>query len=341
LHGGGVGGEDYSLENPTPDQGWERREYAPIAAPGMARQGAGGELPKGFNPTSLTSQACNANPRGCQPYHYAQWLAGQVGGQSNLNKVTMVPPGHVSVVNSFDNPVAAEALGPFWPFPDHYAQPGTTPGINHMTGAHEYRAVPGRNNQAPGSWVDVGLGYDHRTSKVPLLGGVDEAGEITQHLALPPALGGGNFGSYLDKVQAINNNPDATYGQKVDANLARPLGAAVALGQSTAGLAGDVGHLARQQAQMFPLEARGYQQNMRAKYEARMEALRQRREKGGAYAFGVKTAEGLTTLSMEVPRYDRMSPQSQAQAVLSALGSLIRSKAHVPDHGRKKHHANK
>ena len=164
---------------------------------------------------------------------------------SNLRKVVMVPPGHSGMnlsdiyplpAGSLSSPYLTNAAGLIPSIP---TEEGITGAKDSFSAAHEYRLAPGGNPAANGSWIDTGVYTDARESSIPVAPVLGEAAEIARHMNLGPELGGGDFNSYVDKVRNINNNPDATYAQKVRGNLARPIGAAAAVGPAVSQLTGE------------------------------------------------------------------------------------------------------
>ena len=159
----------------------------------------------------------------------------------NLNKVVMTPPGYLGLgtakfpafgdwAGSFGNPYKA----------DKNPRGGAA--------AHEYRLTQGGDPMREQHWTDTGIYTDARETPTPFVGLADEAKEFGRHIGLSPELGGGDANSYLDKIRDINNNPDATYWQKVRSNFARPIGSAIQFGREVSGLGQDVGTSAAEAA---------------------------------------------------------------------------------------------
>jgi len=245
-----------------------------LSAHTVARTFARHEEPAGLpadaaNPSTVISKACNPDGTGCTPDMYAKWLQAEQGLNAgygkqladlkvykkpdgsfeypkldtpnlpplNLNKVVMTPPGNVAigrrpgVVNSvesndtFDRPYKSN-------------RPAASSGYP-ISAAHEYRLTGGGDATNPNHWTDTGTYTDARQEQIPFTGLMGEAQEFGRHIGLSPELGGGNAMSYLDKIKTINNNPDATYGQKVQSNYARPVGSALQFGREMFGWSSD------------------------------------------------------------------------------------------------------
>ena len=160
----------------------------------------------------------------------------------NLNKVVMTPPGYLGVGNAdtFKNRVLGDHSG--FGRPSHANEvwfDGSDGGAG--SAPHEYRLTRGGDPMNENHWTDTGTYSDARQTPVPSLGGLyDEAEEFGRHLGLSKDLGGGGVNSYLDKIRDINNNPDATYMQKVRSNFARPVGSALQFGREVGGIGHDV-----------------------------------------------------------------------------------------------------
>ena len=250
---------------------WDRRRSAAVDA-----VKAGPALPADANPRTLISSACNGDPNGCTPATYAKWLNAERGINAgyasqlaqlpsawnlygdddryakqpavapdlvptapqlpplNLNKVVMTPPGYIGV-GSKDNFVR-RAIGNTGSFETPYL-------IDNRRGdgssAHEYRLTRGGEPMNKNHWTDTGVYTDARQAPIPFVGIGGEAKELGRHLGLSKELGGGDLNSYLDKIRDINNNPDATYLQKVRGNFARPVGSALQFGREIGGLGHD------------------------------------------------------------------------------------------------------
>jgi gluconate kinase len=229
------------------------------------------------NPSTIVSHACNPDGSGCTPAMYAKWLQSEQGLNAgygrhlakdtnilhkldgttqysqinapkiqplNLNKVVMTPPGGVAtsrtqgIETAKDNPTSFERP---------YEEDGKTisgPVIDYSVHApHEYRLTRGGDATNPSHWTDTGLYTDARQESLPFVGALGEAKEFGRHLGLNSQLGGGNAVSYLDKIKAINDNPDATYTQKVRSNFARPVGTAMQFGRELGGLGYDTAQM--------------------------------------------------------------------------------------------------
>jgi len=199
-------------------------------------------LPRGVNPVEIISEACNPDPNGAYPATYAKWLRAEHWGDASplqLKTVVMTPKGFSSVgivdspfsrlfgdQGSFGHPYYREWIQ------KTFASPESSP--------HEYRLIRGGDPEENNHWTDTGIYTDSRQAFLPLVGILGEAKEYGRHLGLSPDLGGGNSVSYLDKIRLINNNPDATYFQKVRSNLARPVGSSLALIRESSGLVYDL-----------------------------------------------------------------------------------------------------
>lgn len=251
-HGGTSRGGSYVLSNPTNGtiNVSRRAEWAPETS----------ALPPGTNPSCLISDSCNGNADGgADPSLYARWLNSerravnpQDGSASNLKKVVMMPPGYLSANTFASHPFPngsfdAPYLHGLFPasVQEELRKRDAAEGKDTANAPHEYRLLPGGDPTRKGSWLDTGNYTDARQSAIPLIGAFGEAQEFGRHLGLGPELGGGNATSYLDKIRAINNNPDATYGQKVMSNFARPVGSALQFGRELSGLGYDTAGLAQ------------------------------------------------------------------------------------------------
>jgi hypothetical protein len=148
----------------------------------------------------------------------------------NLNKVVMTPPGYYAA-GTIDN-----AVGRVVGESGSFGAPYLTNKYPDSSAGHEYRLTPGGDPTRDEHWTDTGVYTDARQSSLPFVGLHSEAKEMGRHFGLSPELGGGNFTSYLDKIKTINDNPDATYAQKVRSNFARPIGSAAQFGREAAGL---------------------------------------------------------------------------------------------------------
>lgn len=154
----------------------------------------------------------------------------------NLNKVVMVPPGYLAAGTKERT---ARAMLTGLPLPNHdvgsFGAPYRAGTVQFEGGAgspaHEYRLTRGGDPMKEQHWVDTGVYTDARENVLPFLGIGDEAKEFGRHIGLGKKLGGGDVSSYLDKIRDINNNPDATYWQKVRGNFARPVGSALQFGR--------------------------------------------------------------------------------------------------------------
>lgn len=271
-HGDG-GAENYRLTNPS----YPATNVSQEAASNFWDDKT---LPPNTNPSCLITDSCNSDPNGADPSLYARWfnahlsevpadvgeqyrqhMGGSIpdhttGGtirdwwrknhqptQLNLNKVVMMPPGYVSMntlegdffrTGSFDAPYLHGS------FPPAVQEQIRQNGEFTSNAPHEYRLAPGGDPTRKGSWIDTGNYTDARQSSLPLVGAFGEAREFGRHLGLGPELGGGGPISYLDKIRTINNNPDATYWQKVRGNFARPVGSALQFGREVGGLGHDI-----------------------------------------------------------------------------------------------------
>ena len=250
-HGGTARGGSYMLSNPTNAD----INISSRAANDWAFEPA---LPANTNPSCLISDSCNSNADGggADPSLYARWLKSeQTAGQPqtapnglNLNKVVMMPPGYQSQ-NAYATNLIAEG-GSFespymhgsFPAPaqEEIRQINAARGQFTSNAPHEYRLLPGGDPTSQGSWIDTGNYTDARQSSIPLIGAFGEAREMGRHFGLGKDLGGGGVNSYLDKIRNINNNPDATYMQKVRSNFARPVGSALQFGREVGGIGHDV-----------------------------------------------------------------------------------------------------
>jgi hypothetical protein len=160
----------------------------------------------------------------------------------NLNKVVMVPPGRLGVGTGRIGGDKEVLTGLPLPLPDtgSFGRPYTASNHQYTGGqgspAHEYRLTRGGNPMQEQHWTDTGTYTDARENLLPLHGIGDEAKEFGRHIGLGKELGGGDTNSYLDKIRDINNNPDATYAQKVRSNFARPVGTAMQFGREAGGM---------------------------------------------------------------------------------------------------------
>lgn len=154
----------------------------------------------------------------------------------NLNKVVMTPRGYLAAGANASTPTPLGSLS------TPYLIDDTTNGRRgkQMSSAHEYQLLPGGDPTQAGSWHDTGVYSDARQARLPILPIFGEMKELGRHIGLGKELGGGGLGSYMDKVRTINDNPDATYRQKVQSNLARPVGSALQFGREMAGVTGDM-----------------------------------------------------------------------------------------------------
>ncbi|NBX76284.1 MAG: hypothetical protein EBQ92_07000 [Proteobacteria bacterium] len=199
-------------------------------------------IPKGLNPVEIISESCNPNPDGACPATYAKWLQVERFGEPTalqLKKVVMTPKGFSSV-GILDARVS-RLFGDQGSFGQPYYREWVQKTFDSSDASpREYRLVRGGNPEEKDHWIDTGIYTDSRQSHFPLVGILGEAKEYGRHLGLSPELGGGDSVSYLDKIRLINNNPDATYFQKVRSNLARPVGSSLALIRETVGLSYDL-----------------------------------------------------------------------------------------------------
>lgn len=199
-------------------------------------------LPQSINPAEIISESCNSDSDGCTPATYARWLqieSAPGDGPLKLKKVVMTPRGFVSG-GILDNRIS-RLFGDQGSFGRPYYHDEMIKIFgSEIAPPHEYRLLRGGAAENIHHWTDTGVYTDSRESSFPLIGLWGEAHEYGRHLGLTPELGGGNSWSYLDKITAINKNPDATYFQKVRSNLARPLGSAAAFIRETYGLTWDL-----------------------------------------------------------------------------------------------------
>jgi hypothetical protein len=199
-------------------------------------------IPKGLNPVEIISESCNPNPDGACPATYAKWLQAERFGEPSalqLKKVVMTPKGFSSI-GILDARVS-RLFGDQGSFGVPYYREWVQKTFDSEDAPpREYRLVRGGNPEEKDHWIDTGIYTDSRQAHFPLVGIVGEAQEYGRHLGLSPDLGGGDSVSYLDKIRLINNNPDATYFQKVRSNLARPVGSSLALIRETMGLSYDL-----------------------------------------------------------------------------------------------------
>jgi len=243
LHGDGIESE-YSLLNPSSDEvpvGYyaDRRTRKPSDETLIALRK---HLPRFFNPEEIISESCNPDLKGCTPATYARWLSVEKSPSSEkivLKKVVMTPSGFSSA-GIVDTP-----LSRLFGDQGSFAQPFYREWVlkkfdTELSPPHEYRLIRGGDSENIQHWVDTGIYTDSRQASFPLVGIWGEAKEYGRHLGLSGELGGGNSVSYLDKIRLINENPDATYFQKVRSNLARPIGSAAALIRETWGLSYDL-----------------------------------------------------------------------------------------------------
>ena len=243
LHGSGIESQ-YTLLNPSSDEvpvGYyaDRKNRNPSDETLIALRK---HLPRFFNPDEIISESCNPDADGCSPATYAGWLEVERSpspDKLNLKKVVMTPSGFSSG-GILDTPVSRL-------FGDQgsYAQPYYRQWVmetfeSDLAPPHEYRLIRRGDAENIHHWVDTGIYTDSRQASFPLVGIFGEAKEYGRHLGLSDELGGGNSVSYLEKIRLINENPDATYFQKVRSNLARPIGSAAALVRETWGLSKDL-----------------------------------------------------------------------------------------------------
>jgi Helicase conserved C-terminal domain/SNF2-related domain len=155
----------------------------------------------------------------------------------NLNKVVMTPPGNYAIgilPGPASNILPDSESGSF-------GSPYETDAIKGQSSAHEYRLTRGGDPMNENHWTDTGVYTDARQAAVPSSRGLyNEAQEFGRHLGLSKELGGGDLNSYLDKIRDINNNPDATYLQKVHSNFARRAGSTLQFGREVGGIGHDV-----------------------------------------------------------------------------------------------------
>lgn len=243
LHGSGIESQ-YSLLNPSSDEvpvGYyaDRRNIKPSDETLIALRK---HLPRFFNPEEIISESCNPDLKGCTPATYARWLEVErtpSPDKLNLKKVVMTPSGFSSG-GIVDTPVS-RLFGDQGSFAQPYYREWVVNNFDpELSPPREYRLIRGGNAENIHHWIDTGIYTDSRQASFPLIGIWGEAKEYGRHLGLSPELGGGNSLSYLDKIRSINENPDATYFQKVRSNLTRPLGSAAALTREIYGLSGDL-----------------------------------------------------------------------------------------------------
>jgi hypothetical protein len=175
---------------------------------------------------------------------------------SALNRVVMTPTGGVgmsdyapllsSELTGFKAP--AKVLPQLSSRSAPYALDGVQLGEDTIRAPHDYRLTKGGDPTNNAHWTDTGIYTDARQS-LPFTGIKGEAQEFGRHLGLGKELGGGDVTSYLDKIHALNANPDATYKQKVFSNYARPVGSALQFGRELGGLGHDVVAPAAREAQ--------------------------------------------------------------------------------------------
>jgi hypothetical protein len=173
-----------------------------------------------------------------------------------LNRVVMTPTGGVgmsdyapllsSELTGFKAP--AKVLPQLSSRSAPYALDGVQLGEDTIRAPHDYRLTKGGDPTNNAHWTDTGIYTDARQS-LPFTGIKGEAQEFGRHLGLGKELGGGDVTSYLDKIHALNANPDATYKQKVFSNYARPVGSALQFGRELGGLGHDVVAPAAREAQ--------------------------------------------------------------------------------------------
>lgn len=246
LHGSGDEAH-YTLLNPSSDEipvGYYsdllKRGVSPKTLKALRKH-----LPRNINPTEIISESCNPDGNGCTPATYARWIQVEKvpnREQLKLKKVVMTPSGFSSG-GIVDTPVS-RLFGDQGSFAQPYYRDWMVRNFNSdLAPPHEYRLVRGGDPESENHWIDTGIYPDSRQMTFPLVGVFGEAKEYGRHLGLSPELGGGDSLSYLDKIRLINDNPDATYFQKVRSNLARPIGSAAALVRETWGLSRDLYHL--------------------------------------------------------------------------------------------------
>ena len=174
---------------------------------------------KGQNPSTLMAQSCNSQG-GCTPATYGSLFNDlkTPGTKTNLNKVVMTPPGYYATATSDPNqPEGGSAGDPYGGWPDRHTLPQYQ---EHGYPYHEYTLPAGRDATNNNHWQDMGIYTDARQSR-PFEGFKGEVLELTKHLSQ-----GGNLKGYLDKVERINNNPDATVHNMVGSINARMGGSA-------------------------------------------------------------------------------------------------------------------
>jgi len=203
-------------------------------------------LPQYLNPTEIISESCNPDLDGCSPATYAQWLQAERFPENAepllLKKVVMTPKGFSSM-GVIENPVT-RIYGDQGSFGNPYLRELVSSWTKDGASApREYRLIRGGNPENENAWIDTGIYTDSRQASIPLIGIHGEAKEFGRHLGLSEELGGGNSLSYLDKIRLINDNPDATYFQKVRSNWARPIGSAAAFVREVCGLSCDLYYL--------------------------------------------------------------------------------------------------
>jgi hypothetical protein len=239
---------DYRLSNPAV-AGLPAEEIS--MNPGYA--GHQQALPKGINPTECISGACNPSEIGAGPETYAKFLGNQNAGRKvypgeqpplRLNRVVMAPRGTYGVNGHGDQLLGEDKRTNTRKFVDTViGNPGDSAAAPYTTNMNrtekspisalnDFRLKPGGNAYQEQDWVDTGTYTDARQEKLPWIGLPGEMREIGRHTALPPEYGGGGLSSYIDKVDKITSNPDATYAQKVRSSLARPVGSALSLGRA-------------------------------------------------------------------------------------------------------------
>ena len=174
---------------------------------------------KGQNPSTLMAQSCNSQG-GCTPATYGSLFNDlkTPGTKTNLNKVVMTPPGYYATATSDPNqPEGGSAGDPYGGWPDRHT---SLQYQEHGSPYHEYTLPAGRDATNNNHWQDMGIYTDARQSR-PFEGFKGEALELTKHLSQ-----GGNLKGYLDNVERINNNPDATVHNMVGSINARMGGSA-------------------------------------------------------------------------------------------------------------------
>lgn len=227
LHGGDTGGGSrYALSNPY------HSDFMPSR-----------DLPRMANPSTVISGACNGGVCGT-PAAYAKFFnenyrrsPESVGSQLNLRKVVMTPPGYigrgnVSMAEGYDHTMQTGTLADPYIWKKFNDNPANKPYQNYgpSSAAHEYWLKKDGNPLEERDWVDTGIYSDARQAANPFSKKTfeDEVQEISRHVGLPPEFGGGGFRSYLDKIDRINSNPDASPSQLIYSNMARPMGAPAA-----------------------------------------------------------------------------------------------------------------